>query len=760
MLESVFAFLFKYTPSLFGQGDVRFSPSGWSLVGLVVVAAAVVLAVITSRRGGGRTSPRDRVALLALRVALLALVLACLLRPVLVLKVAVPQQNFLGILLDDSLSMRLDDGTEARSAVLQRLFGSEASLRQALADRFSLRSFGFSSSASRVAAVTDLTFEGTRTRLGESLRRAEEELAGLPVAALVLVTDGADTTDAPLDEALLSLKADGVPVFTVGLGRDRIDQDIEVSRVSAPRRVLRGTALVVDVVIVQQGYEGRSVPVNVEDEGRILNTQSVTLGANGEPTTVRVRFTAEEAGPRVLRFRVPPQDGEAITQNNGRDVLIDVDDRRERILYFEGEPRFEVKFIRRAVSADANLQLVVLQRTADNKYLRLEVDEGEELASGFPRTREDLFVYRGLMLGSIEAAAFTGDQLRMIAEFVDRRGGGLLVLGGRRSLGEGGFAGTPLADVLPVEIERPPSGDGPPEVVRLTVEPTRAGALNAVTQLAPTEEDSMQRWRTLPQVTSVNRVSVAKAGATVLLTGRDQAEVEHIVLAHQRYGRGKALVFGVQDSWLWQLHASMPVEDPTHENLWRQLLRWTVEAVPDPVSVLPGRDQVEPGERVTLSATVLDPAYVEVNNARVVAQVTTPAGETIEIPLHWTGERNGEYEGTFDSSAPGLYEIRSEATRDDKSLGTTTTHLRVAPSDAEYFNATMRTPLLERIAGETGGRFYTPDNAAQLIEDVKYTGRGVTTIEERDLWDMPVVLALLVGLLGAEWVFRRSRGLA
>ena len=118
-------------------------------------------------------------------------------------------------------------------------------------------------------------------------------------------------------------------------------------------------------------------------------------------------------------------------------MLVQVLDRREKILYFEGEPRFELKFIRRAVAEDKNLQVVCLQRTSQNKFLRLDVDDAEELAGGFPKTREELFKYRGLILGSVEASFFTADQLRMIAEFVSQRGGGLLTLGGRHSFAEG-----------------------------------------------------------------------------------------------------------------------------------------------------------------------------------------------------------------------------------------------------------------------------------------------------------------------------------
>ena len=176
------------------------------------------------------------------------------------------------------------------------------------------------------------------------------------------------------------------------------------------------------------------------------------LPADGSPATVRVRAVASESGPRLFKFRVAPQDGEVVPQNNAREALINVRDARERILYFEGEPRFEMKFIRRAVADDKNLLAVALQRTADNKYMRLD-GEPDEVVGGFPKTRDELFRYRGLILGSVEAGAFSGDQLQMIADFVDRRGGGLLMLGGPRSFGEGGYGGTPVADALPLQID-------------------------------------------------------------------------------------------------------------------------------------------------------------------------------------------------------------------------------------------------------------------------------------------------------------------
>ena len=762
-MDALFRFFFEYRPVIFQQGEFRLAPSTGSYLAAVVAAAAVLLAIVTYRGVAGRGRARDRIVLTALRIATLGVMLFCLFRPVLVVKAAVAQQNFLAVLIDDSRSMQIADwGTQQRGAFVKQTFGTkDAALVKALSDRFVLRTFRFSSAAARMGSTDELTFTGAQTRLGAALDGARQELAGLPLAGMVLVSDGADTTDASLTEALLGLKAAAVPVFTVGVGRERLARDVQIDRVSTPRTALQGTSLVIDAAVTQTGYAGETVTLDVENDGRIVGSQELKLPMDGEPAAVRVRFTASDAGPRVFKFRIAPRQGELVTENNAREALIDVADRKEKILYYEGEPRPEMKFINRAVAEDKNLAVITLQRTADNKFMRfLETETPEQLAAGFPKTREELFAYRGLILGSIEAGAFTGDQLRMIGEFVERRGGGLLMLGGARAFAEGGYAGTPVSDALPVAIERPARVLDTLPVARLHVKPTRTGEAHGVTQIAATESASTARWSDMPVLTSVNEIRQVKPGATVLLNGVDERRREQVVLASQRYGRGKALAFPVQDSWHWQMDVKMSVDDQTHENYWRQLLRWLVDTVPNAVDVHTSTDRVEPGETVTLAADVLDPAFVEVNDARVVAKITGPKGSVVDVPMQWTGERNGEYRATFPAADLGLYVAQVEATRAGKPLGTGTTHVRATPSDAEYFDATMHAQRLQRIADETGGRFYTPETIAGMPEDLRYTGRGVTTVEERELWHMPIVLFLLLGLMSAEWAYRRAVGLA
>jgi hypothetical protein len=281
-----------------------------------------------------------------------------------------------------------------------------------------------------------------------------------------------------------------------------------------------------------------------------------------------------------------------------------------------------------------------------------------------------------------------------------------------------------------------------------------------VTQIAETEEASTKKWDDTPQVSTVNPIHETKPGATTLLVGQDSRRQDQIVLAYQRYGRGKTIAMPIQDSWVWKMDAKVPVTDTMHATFWRRMVRWLVDGVPDQVNLATGHDRVEPGEEVRFTAEVLDTAYVEVNDAHVDAQITSPSGKATTLPMEWTVERDGEYGAVFNPDEPGLYEIKVTATRDQKTIGTSVMHLRVSAGDAEYYDAAMRAPLLKRIAEETGGRFFTPANAASLPDAISYSGRGVTVVEERELWDMPIMLILLIAFMSAEWGYRRARGLA
>ena len=765
-MSGFFEFLFKYRPVLYQEGDFTFL-SPWPVGVMAIIAVALVVpAVLTYARARGKSRAADRWVLAALRGAAFLLLFFIVMQPALVLTSVVPQRNFLAVLVDDSRSMTIDDrdGT-SRADKATRLLDPEGDLVDALNEDFALRYFRFSSAPARIDGVDALTFDGSNTRIGNALAYARNELQGVPLSGIVVVSDGGDNTDEALGEALLPLRAASVPVFTVGLGDEEMEADVQASRAEVPEKALTGTSMVVTVIVDARGFAGRTVPIVVEDMGRIVTTEEVTLPDDGQPLVAPIAITLATEGARELTFRIPGQPGERVLENNELHAVVQVRDRTEKILYFEGEPRHEVAFMLRAVQHDENLQVVLLQRTAENKFFRRNLDDPLELVQGFPTTREELYRYRALILGSVEASFFTHDQLDMIADFVSARGGTLLMLGGRRTLSEGGYQGTPLEDVLPVVLDEPGTSTPTERLAFVKVAPTPAGANHPATRIEGTVEESAARWDSLPPVSTTNIVTGLKPGATELLEGTvvdagDGVEPDRVVMAFQGYGKGRSMVLAVQDTWLWQMDHTVPLEDQSHETFWKQLLRWLVAETPDPVEAEPERESVEAGEPVTLEATVLDEGFVEVNGASVTARVTTPTGEARELPMEWSVAEDGRYTVSFTPEMEGLFEVSVDAGRDTVTLGSAETSVRVAPGGEEYRNPHQRRSLMERIAEETGGRYYTEETASQLPEDLQFSGGGVTVTEERDLWDMPVLFLLLAGLLGAEWGYRRKRGLA
>lgn len=760
-MDGLVEFLLKYRPAAFARGSLAFSPPVplWLVVLLVVGVGAVALMPYLRGREVG---VRDRALMGSLRALLVAGVGLALARPVLVTAESIAQRNIVAVVVDDSRSMGIPDVEgKPRSSVVTSLVGSvDSSLLRALQPRYQTRVYRVSA-AGRVGDVASLPYAGPRTRLLGALLRVQDELAGAPLAGMVVLSDGADNSTAAgvgpgITEQLLSLRSRGVPVYAVGIGTPRFERDAEITRIDAPRSVLRNSTVLVTVVVSQRGLGGVQLPVVVEDSGRIVGSTTVTMPRNGEAVQARIRVPATEEGARLLRVHVPVQPGELVRENNERHTLLVVRDRREKVLYLEGEPRFELKFARRAVEGDANIQLVTLLRSAKDKFLRLGVDDSTELASGFPRTREELFSYRGLVLGSIEASFFSADQLRMISDFVSERGGGLLFLGGRSAYAEGGYAGTPLSDAFPFELSAAPP-DTVMREVRAAVTP--AGALHPALQVAATDSAAAARWATLPPLTSVNAVVRAKPGATVLLDGVvGEGPATRPLLAVQRFGRGRVMGIGVQDTWLWQMHATVPLADSTHEVLWRQMLRWLVADVPDRVEVT-APEESGPGDAIPVQATVGDKAFLRVNGASVGGEVSRGAAAA-PLRLEWVPDRDGEYTGSFVPSGPGVHEVVLQAGTRTDTTASRPAFVRVAEPTDEFFGAELRTGLLRQLGEETGGGYYTPASALQIAEDVVYSPAGSTVVKKNDLWDMPLLLFLILVSAGGEWLWRRRRGLA
>jgi len=764
-MTAVFEFLFKYRPFLYEKGTLALRPYWPWFVTLLMAASAVAAAYFLYRRTAGVLPSGVRVALSGLRAVGLLVLLVIFLQPVLILHSVIPQRSFVAVAYDLSKSMEIHDRAESQSRLdiekhLLRPAGNP--LLDELGRKFKVRFFRFSNSAERVAGFEDLPRHGNITDLERTLGQIVGELGTAPISGVVLVTDGADNHSANLTAAAAQLRARNIPVYTIGIGSPDFSRDTELLRVTTPRKVLKDTMVETNVSVRATGYAGRRTKLVIKDRGRVLQSQEITLGSDGEVKTYKVNFSSETAGPKVFTFRVEPFQNEIVSENNDQTVLIRVEDEQPEILYTEGEPRWIYGFLRRAALEDKNIRLVTLLRQADGKFLRQGIDLPSTLEKGFPADKAELFRYKALILGSVEASFFTFDQLRMVSDFVSQRGGGFLMLGGKNSFGQGGYINTPLEDVLPVNLRFGQGNAGVPQFQDLEykVRLTSYGAEHPVTRLSVSEAENRKRWEAAPALTGLNPNTGPKAGATVLAQGSvpDIRGQSPVILAFQRFGRGKSMALTTGSTWRWRM--GLDHRDNFHELFWKQMLRWLVSDAPDQVGLLTEKHSYSLDEPVVMHAEVNDPTFMHLNNAQVTAQVKSPSGETASLQMAWDVDKDGQYSATFKPREEGVYEMTAEATQGTKSLGNAKANFRIAESTEEFHNAALNSDLLKRLAADTGGRYYTPREASTLPEDISYVDSGVSRIEEKDLWDMPFLFLLLTAAISTEWIFRKRKGLA
>jgi uncharacterized membrane protein len=763
-LEQVVSFLFKYKAALFSKSQFGFGARPSVLVLLVIAAGLALLVYFLYVRHPVRLTLGWRVLLIGLRLALVALILFCLMRPVITVPTVVAQSSYVAVLMDDSKSMQLaDEDGQSRLETVKRLMASESGFHTALVDKFKVRAFRFSEIAERVESAAELAGTGEQTDIVGALERAVRDSSGLPLSGLVVMSDGATNGEGDLTNsmatALGNLRARGLPVFTVGVGQTRLDGDVEVIRATAPRRVLRGSPVTAEVLLRADASQQRSVRVELSEDSHALRTQDVPIQT--EATTVaRITFTPSSPGLHRYTFTVPPTESEVIAENNSQELLIEVLDARPKILYVEGEPRWEYGKIRAALVDEKNVALVSVLRSADGKYYRQGVESGDELASGFPKSEEELFRYDALVLGSAEATFFTFDQLRAIEQFVSRRGGTLLALAGPKSFGAGGYSNTPIADLLPVYIESENALAG--ESQNFKAEPSSRGRDNPAARLAEQPEQNQKAWEQMPAITLPEVITNTKPGASVILDARSVKDKNRIVplLVEERYGRGRTLVLLASDTWRWRM--MLESKNRSFETFWTNLLRYTVDSVRHKVEAATDRSFYGRGEQVRVRVEVADEKYNNIADARVSARVTTPTGRTIDMDLKLAIEGGFEgYVGTLAAEEDGLHKVEVTTRSDGTGAsGFAEASFLVGPLNREARDAAQNRELLERIAAETGGQYYSPANAEDLVEDLTHTEGPNSMRETRDLWDMPINFLLLVALAAAEWFVRKRKGLA
>ena len=731
----------------FRSGELTFA-RGWPLWLLWALLGAGLAAVVftLSRRQLGWWR---KGVLGMLQMAFLALVLVLLWRPVLRVEQIRERQNVVAVLMDDSGSMNTADGAQAP---VRRELAAAALQKTALpeiAAHSDVRLFEFSDHALPVESLQDLAGGAQTTRIGESLDTVTQLAASLPLAAVVLVSDGADTADS-LDEAeLAKLATAGIPVHTVGVGPEQPQNDLELAQLQVPATAVAGSTVRATVSIRHQKQKtGR---VRLYDAGRLIAAKEVQFTGPSGLSTVQLEFPAGESGVRDLRVAVDAAPGEIQVANNERHAVMEVDGRRRAVLYIEGEPRWEYKFIRRALEGDRKLRVASAVRATPNRYYRQGLTSGKELENGFPDTEEELFGYDAVVIGSLEAAALSSDQQQWLKDFVDRRGGSLLMLAGRDGLGDGGWGRVAIAPLLPSKL--PGGADRSYGMVKSQARLTAYGRESVVGRLAADDAANDKAWQELPPLTDYQNLGELRPGAIVLLEAVTQDGQSAPLLVTQRYGRGATWLLATASTWHWQMQ--LPKEDQRQETFWKQLMYTLVAPSATHVSLEPERSVYEDGAAVTLEAEVLDKNFQPVPEAQLKIEARAPSGAAVPARVEPSGRGDGRYTVAVDAREPGLYQVRLAATADGETVGEATTHVRRVDGVLEQFGSWQHRPMLERIARETGGRYWTLDDLAGLPEAIRYSHAGMVESHTLDLWDAPLWFLLLALLKGGEWLLRR-----
>jgi len=759
----MFEFFFKYPSTVFSKG--RFVLLGawpaWLLVVLIVVSAAGLGALIVwrLRKDAAKLRSWQAVSIWAAQALLVALVLLLLWQPAILVSELSSQQNIIAVVVDDSRSMGIadSDGKTRESAALAALQGG---VLDGLKKRFQTRIYTLGGALARVDEAKGIAPQEASTHIGDSLKQLLAETSDLPLGAIVLMSDGSENTAGMggsgigLD-ALQALRNRQIPVHTVGFGNQAATHDVEMEDVSVAANATANARITTTVSLMQHGYAGQKATLTVRNGDKTVAAHEITLAADGQIQTEPLFFPIGDAGARTLTFAVEPMPGEESLSNNAVTRPILVSDAKRKILYVEGEPRWEYKFIRRAEDDDPTVQLVSMLRTSENKIYRQGLSDPNELADGFPVRTEDLFGYSGIIIGSVAADYFTPLQQEMLREYVDRRGGGILFLGGQSSLSDGGWGASSLNDLLPTFL---PSGTHNFLRNSATVQLTQEGVDSPITRLLDDPEKNAERWKKLTYLADYEDAGTPKPGATVLadlLVGRRTLPL----LITQSYGHGRTAIMATGGTWRWQM--SEALGDPSHDLFWQQLLRWLVAESPGPVTAsMPSRVLMDQGQ-VQLTAQVRDKQYQAAADAHVSAHIVGPEGLNAMVDMTPSQDTSGQYQTEWTAEKPGPYlaEVTAEsAGTPAQELGSSALTFQREDGVAENFHAAQNRHLLEQLAMATGGRYWNLSELKDLPREISYSEAGISVRNTKDLWDMPIVFLLLLGLPIAEWLLRRKWG--
>ena len=746
---------------------------GWAWF-LILCACFAVAWWSYARLRGARSG---RIALGVLRAALLVLVVVLLAAPALRIARETVEADWVLVLADRSRSMTIRDAgppsapIERDKTLRDALTGAQDTWNKIATER-RLVWLGFAGGAFDLEAVGPNTEgvvlglpSGDRTRLDDALSQALQRAAARPISGIIVFTDG--RTSAPPSRATVRrLQAAAARVFVVPLGSSEARGDLAIAKVDTPKRAFVRDEVPVEVEIERPNPDVASAKATVRlvdaISGATITSADVPAFADGESTkTVTLLAKTDAAGQRDWRIELDAGPADLVTENNQRDARIDIVDRPLRVLYVDGYPRWEYRYLKNLLVRESTIESSILLLSADRDFAQ----EGTMPIARLPRTQEEFSLFDLIIIGDVPAGYFTPEQLEGIRDQVAQRGTGLLWLGGERATPKS-WEGTPLAELLPMRAPLALSAVGVPVNMIVAPAATKLGLLKLgggdswPAELAdPKVGWSRLEWaQNIPPEQLKPTAETLAFGSPIGGEGTSVAEVPLVIA--MKYGAGEVVYVATDEIWRWRYGRGERYTEQVWLPLVRMLGREALAGGGEAATLRAIPSRVQLGQSVRVELVLNDARLAESSVGRtdgpVAAQVTSPdGGRTIEVELTRTG-RTGEFAVSIAPEEIGRHQVRVVS---GTASGSEVTFECDRP-DEELRRAAADHSLLQQLAEDTGGAVVTPEDLANLPQLLPK--RSVVTEQATldPLWDSPLALILVIFLATTEWLGRRWLRLA
>jgi uncharacterized membrane protein len=768
MIPLAFPPLLWHTTSGLFRTSLTWEHTFSGAIAALLALGFVILLLLQWRDLGRRVTAKARIGLCILRGVVYLLLLGMILNPTLLLQKVLRLLPPLAVLIDTSGSMGLPDA-DGRSRLQQALnyLRSDAALPlHALREDYQIKLYQFDETAHPLPLqpLDNLPVTGQTTDIAGSLSAVLEEHRTAPPVGVLLLSDGAQHKS---NTGLEFLRHAGVRVVTVGVGTPATYRDIRVATIQAPTLAFLHYPVEITATLQTWGYRGERLPVILKRAGQVVATQTVHVSADTFEQQVQFEIVPEDIGEHTYTVSVAPRLGEAITENNHKDFPLSVARDKIRVLLVCGSPTWNYRFLRQALKHDPSIDLIsfVILRTPTDV---VNVPESQLSLIPFPTQRLftqelknfDLIIFENFSFQFY----FPWYYLENVRKYV-MEGGAFAMIGGSLAFAQGGYAETPIEDILPISL-RQDRNDYRAMTQRMML--TEEGKVHPITRLAADPKENQRIWDTIPELDALNVGGRLKPGATVLgVSSRGfEAGQETPLLAVQRFGEGRTLALMSDYTWKWNFQMAGRMDSNQYYlQFIRQVVRWLIrDPVLKQVRIMADGNEFPLGSEMSGTVQVLQDDYRPAAEALIRAKLRSPGGTETQVQTLPTGNP-GEFRYRFPAKEEGIYAFDVQATIGTETHEANQLLLRAYRPGEENQQAAPNHALLREIADRTGGAFFTLQDptrpsVASLAEFFGGTP-GYKILEETRyrLRETVPLFLLLLGCLAVEWWWRRQAGL-